>query len=258
MGLSVKTLRLYHEKGVLVPSRVDDATGYRYYSEACVEQARVVVRLRDMEFSLQDIRGILDNYDDEADILDYLEQHNRRIQDKMSKYDNIKTSIERILENEREAVKAMANEAFEVEEKQVDTMLIAGNRFKGKYCDCGKGFAKVGRAMGRHICGKPFCLYYDGEYRPDDADIEACMPVRKGESTGEVSVRELPGGRCAVLLHKGPYEELGRSYEKILAYVKEKGYETQLPSREVYIKGPGMILKGNPKKYMTEIQILIG
>jgi len=30
-----------------------------------------------------------------------------------------------------------------------------------------------------------------------------------------------------------------------------------MPTRELYVKGPGMIFKGNPKKYLTEIQILI-
>ena len=29
-----------------------------------------------------------------------------------------------------------------------------------------------------------------------------------------------------------------------------------MPSREVYVKGPGMIFKGNPKNYLTEIQIM--
>ena len=72
-----------------------------------------------------------------------------------------------------------------------------------------------------------------------------------------ISVRELPGGRCVALLHKGPYDQLGRSYSKILEYIKQKGYQTILPSREVYLKGPGMIFRGNPKKYLTEIQILI-
>ena len=76
-------------------------------------------------------------------------------------------------------------------------------------------------------------------------------------AASEPPVRELPGGRCVSLMHKGPYDELGRSYEKILAYIREKGYQTLLPSREVYIKGPGMILKGNPEKYLTEIQIMI-
>jgi hypothetical protein len=30
-----------------------------------------------------------------------------------------------------------------------------------------------------------------------------------------------------------------------------------VPCREVYIKGPGMIFKGNPKNYLTEIQLMI-
>ena len=100
-------------------------------------------------------------------------------------------------------------------------------------------------------------LHYDTEYHEDDADFEACMPIRQGESTDEISVRELPGGRCVALLYKGPYEELGPAYEKIKRYLTDKGQETGVPSREIYIKGPGMIFKGNPKNYLTEIQILV-
>ena len=146
---------------------------------------------------------------------------------------------------------------FEVEEKDLDAMLIAGVRMKCQYSECGKGFALIGRKMGRNICGKPFCLYYDAEYREGDADLEACFPVREAKEIKWISVRELPGGRCVSLIHKGPYEGLRGSYERIFAYVKAKGYKTLLPSREVYIKGPGMILKGNPKRYITDIQIMI-
>ena len=146
---------------------------------------------------------------------------------------------------------------FEVEEKSVDSMLVAGMRMKGKYSDCGRGFAQIGRQFGRHICGKAFLLHYDTEYKEEDADFEACMPVRKSTADGGISVRELPGGRCVALLHRGPYDELGQSYAKILAYAKDRGYEIETPTREVYIKGPGMIFKGNPKNYLTEIQLLI-
>jgi len=59
------------------------------------------------------------------------------------------------------------------------------------------------------------------------------------------------------LYHKGPYEQLGRSYARIMEYIQKRNYEAQLPIREVYIKGPGMIFRGNPKKYLTEIQIII-
>ncbi len=39
-GLTVKTLRFYHEQGLLKPSAVDDQTGYRYYAADKIEAAR--------------------------------------------------------------------------------------------------------------------------------------------------------------------------------------------------------------------------
>ena len=128
---------------------------------------------------------------------------------------------------------------------------------KGKYSDCGKGFSQIGRKFGRFINGKPFCLFFDNEYKENDADFEACMPIKQGKPVESISVRELAGGKCISLLHKGPYGQLGRSYKKILEYAKNNHYELATPSREVYLKGPGMIFKGNSQKYLTEIQIII-
>src|ERR1051325_11446982 len=70
-GLSVKTLRFYHEKEVLIPTSVDEATGYRFYSVDKIEKARVIMQLRQMEFSLEDIVSVLGKCDDDADILNY-------------------------------------------------------------------------------------------------------------------------------------------------------------------------------------------
>jgi len=49
---------------------------------------------------------------------------------------------------------------------------------------------------------------------------------------------------------------LGRSYAKILK--QADGRNIALPTREIYIKGPGMIFKGNPRNYLTEIQLPFG
>ena len=59
-------------------------------------------------------------------------------------------------------------------------MLIAAFRMQGAYSDCGIGFSKIGRQFGRQICGKPFLLHHDTEYKEDDADFEACMTIRTG------------------------------------------------------------------------------
>jgi len=50
---------------------------------------------------------------------------------------------------------------------------------------------------------------------------------------------------------------LGDSYKKLFTYIHEKGYQSKIPTREIYLKGPGMILKGNPKNYLTEILVMI-
>jgi effector-binding domain-containing protein len=100
-------------------------------------------------------------------------------------------------------------------------------------------------------------LYFDGEYKEQDADFEPCIPVRKGKDVEGISIRELKGGRCVSLIHKGPYERLRDSYKKVFGYINEKGYRTKVPTREVYRKGPGLIFKGNPNNYLTEIQVLI-
>src|ERR1041384_8070681 len=82
-GLSIKTLRFYHEKGILVPSSVDEASGYRFYDAGKVEKARVIMRLRQMEFSLEDIAAVLAECDDEADILNYLARQKQFLQQRI-------------------------------------------------------------------------------------------------------------------------------------------------------------------------------
>ena len=256
-GLSVKTLRFYHEKGILIPSAVDEATGYRFYDAAKIEKARVIMRLRQMEFSIEDIAAVLGECSDEADILNYLERQKNILQQRIHEDRDIVRSLSEIISKEKAARQLLEGGSFAVVEKSVAPMLVAGIRMKGKYSACGKTFSQLGRAVGRHICGKAMCLYYDGEYRDGDADFEPCFPIRKGVAADGISTRTLPGGRCLTLIHRGPYDQLGRSYAKILKQAGELKFKISLPTREVYVKGPGMIFKGNPKNYLTEIQLPI-
>lgn len=254
-GLSVKTLRFYHEKGILIPSSVDETTGYRFYNADKIEKARVIMRLRQMEFSIEDIAAVLGECSDEADILNYLERQKNFLQQRIQEDRDIVRSLTDIISNEKTAKQLLEGGNFAVEEKNLEPMLVAGIRMKGKYSDCGRVFSALGKAVGRYISGKALCLYYDGEYRDGDADFEPCFPVRKAITAEGVSVRTLPGGRCLSLIHRGAYDQLGRSYAKILQRAEELKLKISLPTREVYVKGPGIIFKGNPKNYLTEIQL---
>jgi DNA-binding transcriptional MerR regulator len=256
-GLTIKTLRFYHEERLLLPTCIDDQTGYRYYDETKIERAAVISFLRQLEFSIEEIRELLRQETDDSQLLTALERQREVVEERIRRLRQLRISLDQFIDHERKAREIMAVKFDQIEEKTLEPMLIAGVRMRGKYSDCGNGFAQIGRRFGRKICGPSFLLHYDSEYRENDADFEACMPIRDGVGRDGIDVREIPGGRCVSLMHQGPYDEMGRSYAKVFKYVHENHYTPAIPTREVYLKGPGMIFKGNPKKYVTEIQVLV-
>jgi len=57
--LSVKTLRHYHQVGLLEPAAVNPGTGYRYYAAGQIPAAQVIRRLRDLEMPVADVKAVL-------------------------------------------------------------------------------------------------------------------------------------------------------------------------------------------------------
>lgn len=256
-GITVKALRHYHEIGLLAPGQVDPETGYRYYTQANIEKARAIRILRDLTFSLEEIKEVLQDCRDDADAVDYLQKKRSSIETQVEKLKTVSKDINRLIEVEREAASMAKESQFDIEEKTVEPIQVASIRWKGAYSETGKAFGLLGRKAGRKIRGTPFNLYYVQEFMEKDADVESCFPVLDGEGLKGVEVKTLPGGKCVSLVHQGPYEQIGRSYAKVTDYIKEKRYKSVTPSREIYLKGPGMIFKGNPKNYLTEIQIFL-
>lgn len=255
-GLTVKTLRFYHEQSILVPARIDGASGYRFYKVEQSESAMVIRRLRDLDFSVREIGDILAKVTDEGDMLERLEVKHAAIALRLKQDRQTQRSLNELILWIRETRTMMSDTSTEVEIKTVEPMMIAAVKMRAAYKECGDGFKKIGKAFGRHICGKSFLLHYETEYK-EIAEYEACMPIRRGESSGDIIVRELPGGRCLSLIHRGPYDDIGLSYQKIRLAVEDTGHRILCPSREVYLKGPGIIFAGNPKHYVTEIQMMI-
>ena len=64
-GVSVRTLHYYHHEGILIPCEVTE-NKYRYYNENNLKQLQNILFLRELDFSIQEIKGILadPNYDE--------------------------------------------------------------------------------------------------------------------------------------------------------------------------------------------------
>jgi effector-binding domain-containing protein len=123
--------------------------------------------------------------------------------------------------------------------------------------DIGQYIGRLFQAAKSKASGIPFCLYHDGEYKEDDADIEVCLPIRDAISGEGIDVKRLPDLKAVATTHEGPYETLGEAYKALTDY--SNGHQLKLKSlcREQYTKGPGMLFQGNPNKYVTEVAIEI-
>ena len=64
-SLSIKTLRAYHEAGILVPAHVDRFTSYRMYTADQLADAAIVRRLRALDLPLDRVREVVHGRDPE-------------------------------------------------------------------------------------------------------------------------------------------------------------------------------------------------
>ena len=252
-GLTLKTLRLYDERGLVPPTWVDEASGYRYYGERALEQARLVAGLRHLEFSLTEIGEMLGEIDGTIGLVPFLETQRERIAARQKHLARVNRVLDEMIRAEKQA---RASEAgADVVMKDAPPLLVATQRFRGRYDETGRAMGRLGRHFGRVASGPPLNLYHELEMREDDADIESCMPIREARRVPGFVVRTLEAVRVACLVHWGPYGEIGRSYARVIRSVEELGAEVVAPIREVYLKGPGLLFAGDPRNYRTELQI---
>ncbi len=66
--VSVRMLRHYDAIGLLRPARVDPFSGYRCYEAAQLTRLNRVIALKDLGFTLQQVRAVLDEEVDTAEL----------------------------------------------------------------------------------------------------------------------------------------------------------------------------------------------
>jgi DNA-binding transcriptional MerR regulator/effector-binding domain-containing protein len=256
-NFSIKTLRYYHELGILKPDEIDDFTGYRYYGDRAFQHAESIKTLKELGFTLNEIKDILKNCNDDEDTIKYLREKLTETGEKIEEYKKMQEKLNQFIKYSSAKKDKYIAADYDVEEKDVDNIKYCSIKHKGKYSDFGKYVGVLYRKLGRYAKGPVFSLYYDCEYKEDEADIEVSIGVKQDLKIEGINCAILKGGKAISLIHKGPYEDLSYSYKKIFEYARENDIEVDLPIREFYLKGPGMILRGNPKNYLTEIVLMI-
>ena len=88
-------------------------------------------------------------------------------------------------------------------------------------------------------------------------NIEVCVPVTETINTEGVVTKNLCARRALRVVHIGNYDKLNFAYRALFDYANEHRLSYTAPLIEVYKKGYGTTMAGNPQKYLTEIYLPI-
>ncbi len=258
MQVTVKTLRHYEQKGLLMPDEVDEWTGYRYYS---IEQMQKLNTIRDLQrlgFSLDEIKELYDYGSYTPSI--------RKITEKIRETDEqLKLLLARrrqLLDwrNSRKEIKTM--EKFSIQ--SLPEIIVASHReiipnYEALGAIC---VNKIAPEMQRLGCKCPppgycFTIEHNKEYKPTDIDIEYCEQVEElGTDSTIIQFKTLPAiPKALCMKHYGPYDRFYESYVELFKYIDEQGYKIVGQHRTCYVDGPWN--QEDEEKWLSILQIPI-
>lgn len=110
-GVTVRTVHHYDEVGLLVPSG-RSAAGYRLYSEADLDRLHQVMLYRSLGFSLEEVAAVLD--DPDMDIARHLRRQHELLSERISRLEDMRLAIEKMMEARTMGIKLTREEQFEV------------------------------------------------------------------------------------------------------------------------------------------------
>lgn len=111
VGVSVRTLHHYDEIGLVAPSG-RTAVGYRIYTAGDIERLYQVLTYRELGFSLEEIRTLLD--DPTIDVLEHLRSQLGQLGDRIERLRQMAAAIEQLLEAKKMGMQLTPAEQREI------------------------------------------------------------------------------------------------------------------------------------------------
>lgn len=255
--MSVRMLRYYDEHKLLVPSLVDETSGYRFYKAEQIRELNKIVLLRNMGFGVKEIKELLLSWDSEM-LTKNLTEQLKKTQDVIRAEQNKIAQIQGFLKDLDNQKK---NLNIEIIIKSIPEQYVVSLR---KILPDYYSESILWEELGSKISGvkdcnilESFSIYHDLDYREQEVDIEACV-VMNGKHIevypGLIHRQVEKVDMAACFMIYGPYSNISIAYKEF-AFWLEQHSEYCMAGENRQICHVSMCQTNNPEEYITELQI---
>jgi AraC family transcriptional regulator len=151
--------------------------------------------------------------------------------------------------------------SIEVTVKKTEPRKVAFISIKGPYDQIEETFGRLFNWVGQKgyaPVGPPSGIYFNSpeQVPPDElmwelqCPLGSAIPPVEPDSSG-VGVKQVEEAEVASTVHKGPFDEVGKTYGMLWEWMNANGYEIVGPSEEVYFSDP---CTTPPHELTTEIR----
>lgn len=241
------------------PAQVDPFTSYRYYSANQLPRLNRILALRDLGFTLEQIKRALDDQLTPEEMRGMLRlkqaEIEKQVEEEQARLNRVAARLKQI-EQEGKVMpeQEVILKAVEAQHVLAIREVIPTPDYVGTLL--GESFMALG-PRGIMPAAPPIAIFHDEEFKPADLDVEIALPVAPGvkdavplDGGRQLVAKTLPAiDTAASIIHKGSYDNLTDTYNAIARWIEANGCRIAGPSREVYLTAPD-----DPAGALTEIQ----
>jgi DNA-binding transcriptional MerR regulator len=243
--ISVRMLRHYDAMGLLAPAHVDEWTGRRGYEVSQLARLNRLVVLKELGFTLQQVKTILDE-------VDPLELHGMLRLRRMELEAQIDADVARLAEVEarlRAVDEASGSHDLDVTVRTVEPLRVAVRSGVATSYDPASISPVVQPLFDEIIAALdaahlrpvgPALVRYERGPR-DRVCVDVCFPVEAdlGPRDGFAVVDLPPIHHAAIALHHGPPEGVMATIQSLASWIDRSPYRSSGGNREVYLDCAG-------------------
>mgnify|MGYP006069289945 FL=1 len=258
-NISKQTLIFYDKVGLFRPAWVDPENGYRYYSASQLDYLDTILIMKQIGFSLQEIKEHMQHYDLDSSLA-MLHRQLDVIDQKVAGLRMIRSRVQNRCD-QMEAARAHCApgrpgiELEDAPEQELFCLPVAAPYTMREISIATKqcfAQAAAGALPVFFQCGVVVPLEKIRAGRYTEASL-AFLPVERAGRDSRV--RRLPAGWRACIYHVGDYLSVGRSYEALLAWCREQKLQVCSDSYEFCIND--YLTTHDEREYITKIAFYV-